>query len=170
MSAEEIYKVIYCSRNLIQGTPRERDAEIARILASARAYNSRKRITGALLYNSGCFAQVLEGPKEAVELLVDKISRDSRHGDIAILKSGMADHRDFPEWSMAHVQSESEVGFAGASATLEMALLGPSLSPDKMLELVRVAVLELLRTLVIREDPVPAPSEITPEDEPVPAA
>jgi len=146
--SDEVYKLIYCSRSRIEGGAKERDAEISRILASARAYNSRHRITGALLFNSGCFAQALEGPKDAVEEIFAKIRRDPRHGEVTILRSGMGERRDFPNWSMAHAQCESEDGYASAAATLEMALARRGLRKSKPRNLVRMAILELLRTLV----------------------
>jgi hypothetical protein len=158
MSTEEVYKIIYCSRNLIEGDPGERDAEIAKILAVARVNNSRQKITGALLFNSGCFAQVLEGPKPAVEKLLKKIERDPRHGEILILHSGMAKRRDFPDWSMAYAQCGGEDGYTGEAARLEMELLRPVSSGDKVVDLLRLTILELLRTLVIKEQMPPAES------------
>ena len=56
-----IQKVVYCSRNLIEGDAASRDAEISQILETARKNNSQVNVTGALLFSTDHFAQVLEG-------------------------------------------------------------------------------------------------------------
>ncbi len=47
-------------------------AELHSILLSARTNDAPASVTGALLYNSGNFAQVLEGPVAAVERIFEK--------------------------------------------------------------------------------------------------
>ncbi len=140
----ELYKIVYCSRNLVAGDPEQRDAEIAQILDTARRNNSRNGITGALLFNSGCFAQVLEGPRAAIETIFERIQCDQRHNDVAVLESGSATERSFPEWAMAHVQPPSEERATGIAATLDQALLRPENSGHE--------VLALLRSLVIQDE------------------
>lgn len=147
----EIYKVIYCSRSLIRGDRRERDAEISQILTVARANNRRHGITGALLYNYGYFAQAIEGPVDAVMNALERIQKDPRHRDVSVVECAFGDQRDFPDWSMARAQSESEEGYPGAAATLEMALLEPSSANDKSREGLRPKIMELLHALVIDE-------------------
>jgi hypothetical protein len=142
--SSELFKILYCSRNFIGGGPAQNDAEISQILATARANNSRQSVTGALLFNSGCFAQVLEGPRTAIEQIFERIQRDPRHGDVTVLESGSAARRDFPEWSMAHVQPPSGAQATGVAATLDQALSHPENSGRE--------VLELLRNLVVQED------------------
>jgi blue light- and temperature-responsive anti-repressor len=142
--SSDIYKIVYCSKNLIQGKQAERDAEIAQILQTARANNKGLNITGALLFSSGYFAQVLEGPQVAIEEVFEKIQRDTRHGDVTVLGSQTGGQRDFPEWSMARVQPPDGVNSGEMAARLEKALLDPGASAD--------GVLGLLRSLVIQED------------------
>ncbi len=139
-----LYKILYCSRNLIQGECTEQEAEIQQILNASRMNNSRQDVTGALLYNSGCFAQVLEGPQSAIETIFERIQRDARHGDVTILTSGAGGERDFPNWAMAHVQPPSEKQAAGIAATLDVALIKP--------EDAGAEVLDLLKSLVVQED------------------
>ena len=91
---QRVYRTLYCSRNFVAGDAAQRKAEISHILTAARFNNSRKGVTGALLFNSGYFAQVLEGPREAVEQIFEKIQRDDRHGDVTVLESGYGDDRD----------------------------------------------------------------------------
>lgn len=53
-------------------------AELQQLLRGARENNSSRDITGMLLYKDGNFMQVLEGEKEPVLALRDRISRDPR--------------------------------------------------------------------------------------------
>lgn len=141
--SQNVYKALYCSRNTIEGTQAERDAEISRILEIARVNNSKQDVTGALLFNSGFFAQVLEGPKAAIEKIFEKIQRDDRHNDVTVLETGFHDSRDFSEWSMAYVHPPTEQQATGIAATLDKALVNPAESAN--------AVLGLLRTLVVQD-------------------
>ena len=99
----DVYKILYCSKNLIEGEDAKREAEITQILQTARRKNKEQNVTGALLFNSGYFAQALEGPRLAIEQIFERIQRDPRHGDVTVLSSQTDGHRDFPEWSMAYV-------------------------------------------------------------------
>ena len=98
-----LHSLAYVSRNRIDGARRRCDEEIDAILAQARINNRRLGVTGALLYNDGCFAQVLEGPVDAVETLFETIQCDPRHGDVAVLHCQPVEARSFATWSMAYV-------------------------------------------------------------------
>ncbi len=140
----ELYKIVYCSRNYIESGGAEHDGELLQILGTARANNGRQGITGALLFNSGFFAQVLEGPRASIERVFERIQQDPRHGEVTVLESGTAQERSFPEWSMAHVRLPSESEATGVAATLNQALVNPDGAGEE--------VLDLLRSLVIQED------------------
>ena len=99
----DVYKILYRSKNLIEGEDAKREAEITQILQTARRKNKEQNVTGALLFNSGYFAQALEGPRLAIEQIFERIQRDPRHGDVTALSSQPNGHIDFPEWSMAYV-------------------------------------------------------------------
>ncbi|MGK6325395.1 BLUF domain-containing protein [Sphingomonas sp. DT-51] len=101
-----IYRLVYYSRNHLVGEGDAFAAELARILAKSQANNARDGITGALMFNAGCFAQVLEGPLEQVEAAFERIQQDERHGEVSLLTLGGIDARSFPNWAM---------GFVGAS-------------------------------------------------------
>lgn len=45
-------------------------------------YNKGHEVTGILLYNERSFFQLIEGEKEIIQPLYDKIIKDSRHKDI----------------------------------------------------------------------------------------
>ena len=123
--SDDIFKILYCSKNLIEGEHAKQDAEISQILQSARRNNRKQNVTGALFFNSAYFAQALEGPKLAIEKIFENIQRDPRHGDVTVLSSETGGHRDFPEWSMAHVAPPDETISASMAVALDSALSHP---------------------------------------------
>lgn len=63
-----------------------------------------------LLYFDGTFVQFLEGPETNIDTLFQKISKDKRHQQIVTLLEGLANQREFEDWSMAYKKmSASEV-------------------------------------------------------------
>ncbi len=102
-----LYQIVYTSRNCILGTPEQIEAEIASILNTSRKNNGPAGITGALLFNGHGFAQVLEGPVEAVEATYERIQCDPRHSDVVLLNNGETAERTFSDWSMAYADPET---------------------------------------------------------------
>lgn len=134
----QLHRVLYCSRNLIPGAPEAVAAHIRGILATSRRNNARDGITGGLLFSEGCFAQVLEGPLDAVESAFERIQCDDRHSDVTVLQSGPIAARDFPGWSMA---------FAGPDAAspiedtrIDRAFAGQSGGGDKLLDMLKAVI------------------------------
>lgn len=116
----DLCRLVYYSRNLLHGSTEEVAAEIRRILAGSQARNGEAGVTGALMFNGGCFAQVLEGPPDAVEATFERIQRDDRHGAVTLLDLTPVGERGFPSWSMAFVGVEADAralfgGIAGES-------------------------------------------------------
>lgn len=101
--ATDLYRLIYCSRNCISGTQAKTIDEITAILDASRNNNAACGISGALMFNSGIFAQVLEGPRSAIESAFERIQRDARHNEVNILVFEAVNHRVFPFWSMAFI-------------------------------------------------------------------
>ena len=77
-----------------------RDSELLEIVELARANNAQLQISGMLLYADGSFIQVLEGDPQAIERLIRKIRRDTRHRGFLILLDRAIHERDFDGWSM----------------------------------------------------------------------
>jgi hypothetical protein len=76
------------------------DQELEELLKTSRTKNEAVEVTGMLLYKDGNFMQLLEGPKDAVEKVFEKIEKDQRHrGIIRLLHETSAD-RNFGDWSM----------------------------------------------------------------------
>jgi hypothetical protein len=103
---EALHRLVYYSRNRVTQSPEALAEAITSILAASQANNARMDVTGALMFNAGCFAQVLEGPRTAVEDIFERVQQDERHGDVSLLAFDPAPTRAFEHWSM---------GFVGAS-------------------------------------------------------
>jgi hypothetical protein len=74
--------------------------ELSDLLQAARLTNRRLGVTGMLLYAEGTFFQILEGPQLTVDALYERISRDTRHTEVAKIIREPIDHRSFAEWTM----------------------------------------------------------------------
>lgn len=82
--------------------------ELSEILNSARENNAKADISGMLVYHSGSFLQVLEGPEEDVSNLFAKIEKDPRHGAINVLFRDTVPEKEFEDWSMGYVDASGE--------------------------------------------------------------
>jgi len=91
-----MYYIIYLSA----ATQWPSESELTDILSVSRVNNSRKGITGILLYGNGRFIQVLEGDKALLQETFNIISKDSRHKGITQIASGELKERNFANWSM----------------------------------------------------------------------
>ena len=94
MSLEQL---VYISRSKIA---LESPLDVADILEVSSRNNGAYRITGALTYCDDRFVQLLEGPSEALDWLVERLRYDPRHTDFDILGRVSIRERAFPEWSM----------------------------------------------------------------------
>lgn len=77
--------------------------EINQILATSRANNARRGVTGMLCHYDGSFLQFLEGEPERVGETFDIISRDRRHHSVLKVLRREITERLFPDWTMALV-------------------------------------------------------------------
>src|ERR1700749_406262 len=94
--SSDLFRIIYCSRNEIPGTGEEVADALLSLLEAARSKNQRLDLTGALLYQGGVFAQVLEGPQNAVEQVFGLIKLDDRNSQVTVALRGPELERDFP--------------------------------------------------------------------------
>ena len=97
------------------------DAELAGLLDQSRTNNQHFDITGLLIYHNREFAQLLEGEKQAVLDLFDRISEDRRHVAVGAFWEGPIKQRNFLQWRMAFIHSESVATnhLKGAAAVFE---------------------------------------------------
>ncbi len=74
--------------------------DLLALLQQCRENNAGRGVTGMLLYANGTFLQVLEGPDQVVDDLVDVIKKDSRHTNIQMLYRKSIERRQYSDWSM----------------------------------------------------------------------
>ena len=67
--SSDLYRLVYYSVNRVAGETPVVSAEIGAILAKSQSNNAQAGITGALIFNNGIFAQVLEGAR--IELVAN---------------------------------------------------------------------------------------------------
>lgn len=106
--SEPLYRLVYYSRNAIVGDEATLATAISSILAKSQVNNEKVGVTGALMFNAGCFAQVLEGSRSAVEGVFERIQQDERHGDVSLLAFDPTPARAFENWSMGFVGARVE--------------------------------------------------------------
>lgn len=77
-------------------------ARLRRLLDQSRENNSRRELTGMLLYRGGRFVQVLEGPEQPVRDLIATIGADPRHSNMRVLFEERITERQFGAWTMGY--------------------------------------------------------------------
>ncbi len=101
----ELVQLIYCSAAAKADIAK---SELDKILEVARLDNAKVGITGILLFREGSFFQVLEGDREAIEALFEKISLDKRHNRIRKILIEPIDERGFAAWTMGYPKITSK--------------------------------------------------------------
>ena len=66
----------------------------------ARRWNLDHELTGALFYENGHFAQILEGKRKDVLFIWGKIQKDYRHKVLHRIELDEIDQRLFPNWAL----------------------------------------------------------------------
>lgn len=74
--------------------------ELLELLEQSREKNKEKNLTGMLLYANGNFFQILEGQKEDVMEIYNKITKDKRHRNCFEIDVSEIKERTFGDWSM----------------------------------------------------------------------
>ncbi|MBF9143915.1 BLUF domain-containing protein [Hymenobacter properus] len=93
---ESLHHLVYQS----SATTGLNEAELTALLTQSRNWNHGHELTGLLLYSNGDIMQVLEGPKEEVYYIFNRIAQDARHGRVVKLSDGPIAARRFSQWSM----------------------------------------------------------------------
>jgi hypothetical protein len=76
--------------------------ELESILAVSRKNNPPLEVTGLLMFKSGLFVQILEGPHANVKALYKKIELDQRHSSVRLVWESSTSQRAFGDWAMAY--------------------------------------------------------------------
>ncbi len=130
----ELRRLVYVSSNTIPAAIF--DSEVQAILKIANEKNSKNNITGALLFNDGYFAQVLEGPIEAVEKLFERIQEDTRHNDCSVLCCEPTTTRKFMKWSMAYEGADTAAKAQFAYMLQNSEITNDLVSADKIFKII----------------------------------
>lgn len=94
-----LVRLLYASRAKAPLTPEVIDA----ILQASRKGNPAAGVTGLLCHSGDVFMQVLEGGRDVVSALYNRIANDPRHTDVVLLKYEEITERRFAGWSMGQV-------------------------------------------------------------------
>lgn len=89
--------MVYISRALIDADK----GQLRALVARSAAHNEACGVTGMLWFDSGRFAQVLEGEQVAIDDTMRRIRADARHTDIEIICDREIRQPMFRRWSMA---------------------------------------------------------------------
>jgi len=97
MRETDLYGIVYRSRQAQVLS----EAELVQLIERARANNQQQQVTGMLLQCDGQFVQILEGNKDDLIDLYQRIARDPRHGTVTLLAQGPLEARAMPNWALA---------------------------------------------------------------------
>jgi len=75
-------------------------SQLTAIVERANLRNSQLQVTGILLFDGDHFLQVLEGPLTAVNVVYERINRDTRHSNVVELLRDYAPRRRFVDRGM----------------------------------------------------------------------
>jgi hypothetical protein len=94
-----LVRLMYASR----AVPAVDQEELLAILKKSKANNPKAGVTGVLCFSEGIFMQVLEGGRNAVNRLYNRIAADARHTEVVLLGYEEISERRFGGWSMGQV-------------------------------------------------------------------
>ena len=75
-------------------------SSLVQLFDVARRWNLDHELTGALFYENGHFAQILEGKRKDVLFIWEKIQKDYRHKVLHRIELDEIDQRLFPNWAL----------------------------------------------------------------------
>jgi hypothetical protein len=142
MQPSDLYRLVYLSRNGLGGDAASVRNDIEQILAAARRNNARNGVTGALMFNAGRFAQVLEGAHDSIQATFERIQCDPRHSQVAVLAFEPAAQRSFGSWSMAYVGEKQSALDEFEDIRLDSGFEAAKLTGERVFELLREHLLE----------------------------
>jgi hypothetical protein len=95
------------------------EEQLRAIHAAACDLNGIDGITGLLVFNGTHFLQVIEGPPQAIDELVER-RRDPRHSGFEFRDERMADERLFGDWTMKLARVRSSFMLAQNDVALQL--------------------------------------------------
>lgn len=120
-------RLIYHSENHLGVVGGKMIAGLNAILDASNRNNEKSGITGALLFDSLWFVQILEGDRLAVSETLNRILRDERHDKVTVMDARPAESRLFENWWMGlgMLQGDNAALYARHG-------LGPRMDPRRM--------------------------------------
>lgn len=85
-------------------------SEIGDILDVSESNNHERMITGFLAHNGRHFMQALEGDREEVREIYDRIIKDQRHFGVVQIIGENIRERAFPDWAMNYFRVDDPKG------------------------------------------------------------
>jgi hypothetical protein len=96
------YEILYTSA-LSPDTP---VSAVSAIISRARRHNREHGITGLLVFDGERFVHLLEGARDAVFALLEKIRNDGRHTDMKMLHFAAQEQARFNRFTTGFVPAE----------------------------------------------------------------
>jgi Sensors of blue-light using FAD len=94
-----LVRLLYASRS----NPSVTAETLSAIMRTSRTNNPKTGVTGVLCCSDGIFMQSLEGGRNVVSKLFQKIAADPRHSDVVLLSYEEISERRFAGWAMGQV-------------------------------------------------------------------
>jgi len=85
---------------LSQATPNFASIDLVYLLEQCHLNNPKRGLTGLLIFGNNTFLQTIEGEKNTVEELIEKISKDKRHTKFQVLSKQSIEKRQYSDWAM----------------------------------------------------------------------
>jgi hypothetical protein len=105
MNEDQVYHLSYVST----GCDSLRYEDIKSILDSSVKNNRDDNVTGILVYCNKHFFQIIEGDKDAIQSIFNKILIDPRHDNVIKIQEGYTSQRQFQNWNMAFKSYNKEL-------------------------------------------------------------
>lgn len=83
--------------------------DLLAILNEAQLHNANHHIFGVLFYGNDYFFQCIEGKKQDIDQLYEKLLRDPRHKDVTLLSYEPISKPRFLGWNMKYVLQEPAI-------------------------------------------------------------
>jgi hypothetical protein len=99
--------------------------EVFKIIEKSARNNLRDDLSGFLIFSGNRFFQLVEGPEQAIDALLQRLGNDPRHREIRIVSRKPVAHRSFAKWKMKRIVPSADWQVV-ANAGPEFANTSPS--------------------------------------------
>ncbi|MBV9558338.1 MAG: BLUF domain-containing protein [Pseudolabrys sp.] len=120
-------RLIYHSENHLGTSGGRMIADLNKIMDASNRNNETAGITGALMFDTMWFVQILEGEREALSRTLRRIMADERHDAVTIMDAREVTERRFGNWWMGLAMLHGDSGELYARHGL-----GPRFDPRKL--------------------------------------